>query len=75
MIGRRGLPQALAVIGERSCLAIDEQGLFENHQHKSDFLTAWKVEDAIGLCLSGGGYHHIGVVIRLNELGLLPKLQ
>ena len=32
----------------------------------------------IGLCLSGGGYRamvfHLGVLWRLNELGLLPKL-
>jgi NTE family protein len=32
----------------------------------------------IGLCLSGGGYRatvfHLGALIRLNELGLLPKL-
>jgi NTE family protein len=34
--------------------------------------------DAIGLCLSGGGYRamlfHLGVVWRLNELGILPTL-
>jgi len=32
----------------------------------------------IGLCLSGGGYRamvfHLGALIRLNELGFLPKL-
>lgn len=32
----------------------------------------------IGLCLSGGGYRamvfHIGTLLRLNELGLLPKI-
>ena len=34
--------------------------------------------DSIGLCLSGGGYRamlfHLGVVWRLNELGILPTL-
>ncbi|WP_170317847.1 patatin-like phospholipase family protein [Paroceanicella profunda] len=34
--------------------------------------------DAVGLCFSGGGYRatlfHAGAVIRLNELGLLPRL-
>lgn len=34
--------------------------------------------DAWGLCLSGGGYRamlfHVGVLWRLNELGVLPKL-
>lgn len=60
-------------------LAADEQGLFENHASKADFLTAGKIEDAIGLCLSGGGYramiYHVGVLVRLNELGLLSQVQ
>ncbi|WP_118134700.1 patatin-like phospholipase family protein [Oceanicella sp. SM1341] len=34
--------------------------------------------DAVGLCFSGGGYRatlfHAGAVIRLNELGLLPRI-
>ena len=37
-----------------------------------------KLEDITGLCLSGGGYRamlfHAGVVFRLNELGLLGKV-
>jgi NTE family protein len=37
-----------------------------------------KLEDITGLCLSGGGYRamlfHAGVVFRLNELGLLGKI-
>lgn len=37
-----------------------------------------KLEDTIGLCLSGGGFRamlfHVGVIWRLNELGQLPKL-
>lgn len=37
-----------------------------------------RLEDTIGLCLSGGGYRamlfHVGVLWRLNELGLLPRL-
>jgi NTE family protein len=35
-------------------------------------------EDGLALCLSGGGYRamlfHVGALWRLNELGLLPKL-
>jgi NTE family protein len=35
-------------------------------------------EPGIGLCLSGGGYRamlfHLGALLRLNELGYLPKL-
>lgn len=37
-----------------------------------------KPESGVGLCLSGGGYRamvfHLGVIWRLNELALLPKL-
>jgi NTE family protein len=37
-----------------------------------------RLEDGIALCLSGGGYRamlfHTGVLWRLNEIGLLPKL-
>ncbi|WP_375458505.1 patatin-like phospholipase family protein [uncultured Enterovirga sp.] len=37
-----------------------------------------RLEDLIGLCLSGGGYRamlfHAGAVFRLNDLGLLRKL-
>lgn len=36
------------------------------------------LEDGIALCLSGGGYRamlfHVGAIVRINELGLLPKL-
>ena len=43
-----------------------------------DFLGGQKLEDGIGLCLSGGGFRamlfHLGALIRLNELGLLGKL-
>jgi NTE family protein len=43
-----------------------------------DFLGGKKLEDGIGLCLSGGGFRamlfHLGAFIRLNELGLLKKL-
>lgn len=55
----------------------DLQSLFE--AKSGDFLTAEKVEDGVGLCLSGGGYramlYHVGALIRLNELGFLPQLQ
>jgi len=58
---------------------IDLQGLFEAQAVRNDFLTAGKVEDGIGLCLSGGGYramlYHTGALVRLNELGFLPRLQ
>jgi NTE family protein len=44
----------------------------------SDFLGGQKLEDGIGLCLSGGGFRamlfHLGAFVRLNELGLLSKL-
>ena len=37
-----------------------------------------RLEEGIALCLSGGGYRamlfHVGVLWRLNEIGLLPKL-
>src|SRR3954465_9247483 len=37
-----------------------------------------KIESGIALCMSGGGYRamifHLGALIRLNELGLLSKL-
>ena len=38
-----------------------------------------KPKDGIALCLSGGGYRamvfHIGVLWRLNEIGLLPEIK
>lgn len=43
-----------------------------------DPLEATKLEDGIGLCLSGGGFRamvfHLGALWRLNELGLLSKI-
>jgi NTE family protein len=40
---------------------------------------AEKPSEGIALCLSGGGYRamvfHLGALIRLNELGLLPRLK
>ena len=46
---------------------------------KGDFLGGGKLEDGIGLCLSGGGFRamlfHLGCFVRLNELGLLPRLE
>jgi NTE family protein len=43
-----------------------------------DFLGGQKLEDGIGLCLSGGGFRamlfHVGAFVRLNELGLLARL-
>ncbi|SEI11093.1 patatin-like phospholipase family protein [Paracoccus alkenifer] len=59
-------------------LARDIQSLFAAHAAQDDFLQAGKLEDTIGLCLSGGGYramiYHVGALIRLNELGFLPRL-
>jgi NTE family protein len=58
---------------------IDMQRSFAARAGTGDFLLAEKLEDAIGLCLSGGGYramiYHVGALTRLNELGFLPKLQ
>ena len=59
-------------------LATDIQTSFERHGARDDFLTATKVQDTIGLCLSGGGYratiYHVGALTRLNELGILAQL-
>ena len=59
-------------------VAQDIQSLFEAHSGEVDFLQARKLDDTIGLCLSGGGYramiYHTGALIRLNELGFLPRL-
>jgi NTE family protein len=58
--------------------ATDIQTSFERHPSKDDFLTATKVEETIGLCLSGGGYramiYHVGALTRLNELGFLSQI-
>lgn len=44
----------------------------------TDVLGGKKLEDGIGICLSGGGFRamlfHLGSLIRLNELGLLPVI-
>lgn len=44
----------------------------------ADVLEGAKLEDGVGLCLSGGGFRamlfHLGSLIRLNELGLLPAI-
>lgn len=59
--------------------ASDLQSLFGARADREDFLTAGKVEDVIGLCLSGGGYramlYHVGALVRLNELGFLSQLR
>jgi len=43
-----------------------------------DFLGGQKLEEGIGLCLSGGGFRamlfHLGAFIRMNELGLLANI-
>jgi NTE family protein len=57
----------------------DLQGKFEAHPNRLDLLTAGKVEDMVGLCLSGGGFramvYHVGALVRLNELGILGGVQ
>ncbi|MER9920552.1 MULTISPECIES: patatin-like phospholipase family protein [unclassified Mesorhizobium] len=51
-----------------------EQAPFE----VTDVLGGPKLEHGIGLCLSGGGFRamlfHLGSLIRLNEVGLLPAI-
>ncbi len=57
--------------------ARDIQSLFAANAAEGDFLQARKLDDTIGLCLSGGGFramiYHTGALIRLNELGFLPR--
>jgi len=59
--------------------SVDIQGLFEARSSNGDFLNAEKIDDVVGLCLSGGGYramiYHVGALIRLNELGFLSRIQ
>lgn len=59
-------------------IAEDIQTLFAAAGAQGDFIQARKLEDTIGLCLSGGGYramiYHVGAIIRLNELGFLPRI-
>lgn len=44
----------------------------------TDVLEGKELEDGIGICLSGGGFRamlfHLGSLMRLNELGLLPAI-
>ncbi|MGY3353549.1 NTE family protein [Bradyrhizobium sp. GM0.4] len=57
----------------------DIQSQFESQKGRNDFLTAEKIDDWVGLCLSGGGYRamlfHAGALVRLNEFSVLSKLQ
>lgn len=59
-------------------IAADIQSLFAAAGAQGDFIQARKLEDTIGLCLSGGGYramiYHVGAIIRLDELGFLPRI-
>jgi NTE family protein len=58
--------------------AADIQSLFAVNGATGDFLQGRKVEELVGLCLSGGGYramiYHVGALIRLNAAGYLPRL-
>jgi NTE family protein len=64
---------------ERTRRRTDLQGRFETKSAIGDFLTAGKVDDVMGLCLSGGGFramlYHAGALVRLNEFGLLSQLR
>jgi NTE family protein len=57
---------------------VPSQGVPLDAAAAADFLGGQKLEDGIGLCLSGGGFRamlfHLGAFVRLNELGLLAKL-
>ncbi|MBP2236303.1 NTE family protein [Sinorhizobium kostiense] len=60
-------------------MADDEATDLDSDQSNvTSLIDGEKLEDAIGLCLSGGGYRallfHAGAIFRLNELGLLNKL-
>lgn len=59
--------------------ATDMQSSFAAGFSRGDFLNAEKIEDVVGLCLSGGGYramiYHVGALARLNELAFLPRLK
>ncbi|MBN8913181.1 MAG: patatin-like phospholipase family protein [Rhizobiales bacterium] len=59
--------------------ATDIHSLFSANTGNGDLVQARKLEDTIGLCLSGGGYramiYHAGALTRLNELGFLARLQ
>ena len=62
-------------MNETATASLDEIGLAAATE---DFLGGDKLEDGIGLCLSGGGFRamlfHLGSLIRLNEVGLLSRL-
>lgn len=64
---------------ERPGQRTDLQGRFETKSARGDFLTAGKIDEVIGLCLSGGGFramlYHAGALARLNEFGLLPQIK
>src|SRR5882724_4963540 len=66
-------------MSKAEAVVIDMQSSFAERAVTGDFLNAEKVEDIVGLCLSGGGYramiYHVGALVRLNELGFLPKLR
>lgn len=64
---------------EGRSIVSDLQSQFEARAGRGDFLTAAKVDDVVGLCLSGGGYramlYHTGALVRLGELGVLQQLR
>lgn len=59
--------------------AINANPFPETHAEIVDEESGKQPSEGIALCLSGGGYRamlfHTGAIVRLNELGLLPKLK
>jgi NTE family protein len=57
----------------------DENNLVDPVNTQDSNTDAVGIEEGMALCLSGGGYRamvfHVGVLIRLNEIGVLGKLK
>jgi NTE family protein len=57
----------------------DENPLLEPVDTRDRNTDASRIEEGMALCLSGGGYRamvfHAGVLIRINEIGILGKLK
>ena len=58
---------------------IDQSPLLDPVNTQDRNTNASRIEEGMALCLSGGGYRamvfHVGVLIRLNEIGVLGKLK
>jgi NTE family protein len=57
----------------------DQNDLLEPVNTQDRNTDATRIEEGMALCLSGGGYRamvfHVGVLIRLNQIGVLGKLK